>query len=123
MVNRLRWFVAGFLFLVPSHAHAQGVSIIEIEKVQLARSLAAVVRDPANHPIPGVLVEELSSDWKESLRSTKTDAAGRFTFAPVNGRDVYYLQLTLNGFDPLRVRVKVDPKRGKKLRLKMELGT
>jgi hypothetical protein len=120
--SRLICFIASFLFLVPVHLDAQ-YEIVEIENVQVARSLAAVVHDPAHSPIPGVLVEELSSDWKESLRSTKTDAAGCFTFAPVKGRDVYYLQLTVDGFDPLRVRVKVDPKRGKKLQLKMKLGT
>jgi hypothetical protein len=39
------------------------------------------------------------------------------------GRDVYFLQLRVNGFDPLRVRVKIDPKQGKKLRLKLEVAT
>jgi len=123
MVNRLRWFVASFLFLVPFHVHAQGVAIIEIENVQLARSLAAVVHDRTGHPLPSVLVEERTSDWKESLRSTQTDASGAFTFAPVKGRDLYYFQLTLKGFNPLRVRVKVDRKRGKELQLHLELST
>ncbi len=97
--------------------------IIEIEKVQLATSLAAVVTDITGTRMPGVLVEEFSSNWKQSLRSTKTDAKGRFTLAPVKGRDVYYLQLRMNGFDPLRVRVKIDPKEGKNLRLTLEIAT
>jgi hypothetical protein len=122
MFNRLLWLCASFIFLVPVHLHAQ-YQIIEIEKVQLATSLAAVVTDITNSPMPGVLVEEFSSDWKQSLRSTKTDAKGGFTLAPVKGRDVYYLQLRMNGFDPLRVRVKIDPKQGKKLRLKLEIAT
>jgi len=121
MFNRLLWLSFGFLSLVPIHLYAQ-YTTIEIEKVQLARSLAAVVLDSAGSPIPGVLVEEFSSDWKESLRSTKTDATGGFTFAPVKGRDVYYLQLRMNGFDPLRVRVKIDPKEGNILRLKLEVA-
>jgi len=120
MFNRLLWLSFGFLFLVPIHLSAQ-YQTIEIEKVQLACSLAAMVLDAAGSPIPGVLVEEFSSDWKESLRSTKTDATGGFTFAPVKGRDVYFLQLRINGFD--RVRVKIDPKQGKNLRLKLELAT
>jgi hypothetical protein len=56
--------------------------------VQLARSLGAVVHDATGSPIPGVLVEEFSSDWKETLRSTKTDTSGGFTFAPVKGRGI-----------------------------------
>ena len=43
--------------------------------------------------------------------------------AMVKGRDLYYLQITSHGFDPLRVRVKVDRKRGKKLELQMEVST
>jgi len=107
---------------VPIHVHAQ-YQIIEIEKVQLATSLAAVATDITGTRMPGVLVEEFSSDWKQSLRSTKTDAKGRFTLTPVKGRDVYYLQLSMNGFDPLRVRVKIDPKEGKNLRLTLEIAT
>ena len=122
MSNRLRWLSFGFLLLVPIHLHAQ-YQTIEIENVQLARSLAAVVLDPTGSPIPGVLVEESSPNWKESLRSTRTDATGGFSFAPVKGRNVYYLQLRMDGFDPLRVRVKIDPKRGKNLRLKLEVAT
>jgi hypothetical protein len=122
MFNRLLWLCVSFIFLVPIHLHAQ-YQIIEIEKVQLATSLAAVVTDITGSPVPGVLVEEFSSDWKQSLRSTKTDAKGRFTLASVMGRDVYYLQLRMNGFDPLRVHVKIDPKQGKNLRLKLKIAT
>ena len=122
MFNRLLWVSFGFIFLAPIDLHAQ-YQIIEIEKVQLATSLAAVVTDITGSPMPGVLVEEFSSDWKQSLRSTKTDAKGGFTLVSVKGRDVYYLQLRMNGFDPLRVRVKIDPKQGKNLRLKLKIAT
>jgi hypothetical protein len=122
MPNRLFWLCVCFIFLVPIHLHAQ-YQIIEIEKVQLATSLSAVVIDNTGSPMLGVVIEEFSSDWKQSLRSTKTDATGGFTLAPVKGRDVYYLQLKMNGFDPLRVRVKIDPKQGKNLRLKLEIAT
>ena len=122
MFNRLLWLCVRFIFLVPIHLHAQ-YQVIEIEKVQLATSLAAVVTDITGSPMPGVLVEEFSSDWKQSLRSTKTDAKGGFTLVSVKGRDVYYLQLRMNGFDPLRVRVKIDPKQGKNLRLKLKIAT
>jgi hypothetical protein len=121
MFNRLLWLSLSLL-LVPMHVYSQ-YQTIEIERVQLARSLGATVREPTGSPIPGVLVEEFSSDWKESRRSTKTDTAGSFTFAPVKGRGIYYLQLRMNGFDPLRVRVKLDAKRGTNLQLKMEVAT
>jgi Carboxypeptidase regulatory-like domain len=122
MFNRLLWLSFSFLFLAPIHLYSQ-VQTIEIKKVRLTRSLGAVVQDPTGSPLPGVLVEEFSSDWKESLRSTKTDTSGGFTFVPVKGRGIYYLQLRMNGFDPLRVRVKLDAKRGTNLQLKMDVST
>jgi hypothetical protein len=122
MSARLFWLVSGLLLFAPARVQAQGVATIEIQNVQLARSLAAVVQDPTDSPIAGVLVEEVTSDWKKTLRSTTTDASGRFTFAQVKGRDVYYFRLTIKNFNQLRVRVKVDPKRGKELRLRMEIS-
>ena len=83
MFNRLLWLGVSSIFLVPIHLHAQ-YQIIEIEKVQLATSLAAVVTDITGTRMPGVLVEEFSSNWKQSLRSTKTDAKGRFTLPSAN---------------------------------------
>jgi hypothetical protein len=121
--SRLRWWIGVFLFLVSVHLAAQGVQIVQIGNIQLARSLAASVKDSVGTPMPNVLVEEFTSDWKQAPRSTKTDASGAFAFAPVKGRDVYYLQLRLNGFNPLRVRVKVDRRRGKALQLQLELST
>lgn len=114
-LNRLLCFTAFFLFLVPVSLDAQ--YSVQIKNVQSARSLAGVVVDPSGAPIPGVLVEEVSPDWKGSLRSTKTDANGSFEFDPVKGRRLYYFQLRQDGFNPLLVRVKVDRRRGKDLRL------
>jgi hypothetical protein len=123
MITRLVWLFGGFLFFAPAYLHAQGVITVEIQNVQLVRSLAGVVCDPADSPMAGVLVEEFSSDWKETLRLTTTDATGSFALAPIKGRGIYYLQLTFKGFNPLRVRVKVDPKRGKELRVNMNIST
>jgi hypothetical protein len=119
-LNRRLSFAAFFLFAVPVSLDAQ--YSVEIENVQLARSLAGVVVDFSGAPIPRVLVEEFSPDWKESLRSTMTDAKGSFAFSPVKDRNVYYFQLRLNGFNPLRVRVKVARKRGRELRLTLEVA-
>jgi hypothetical protein len=115
--------LAAFLSLVPVPVGAQGVTIVEIGNVQLVRSLTGVVHDAVGGPMPGVLVEELSSDWKESLRSTRTDAAGVFRFSRVKGRNIYHFQLTTKAFNPLRVRAKVDRVRGKKLDLRMDVST
>ena len=121
MLTRLIFFI-GALIVAPAIVDAQGMAIIEIQNVQLAHSAAAVVRDALGSPIAGVLVEEFSADWKESLRSTKTNAEGRFTFASIKRRKIYYLQLRMDGLNPLRVRVKVDPNRRKELQIEMSVA-
>ena len=115
--------IASFLFFVPLQLAAQGYSTIEIGNVQLSRSLAATVQDQQGFPIEGVVVEEFGSGWKAPLRSTKTDSAGSFNFSSVQGREIYYFELRKDGFDPLRVRVKVNGKLGKKLKLQLTLAS
>jgi hypothetical protein len=48
---------------------------------------------------------------------------GRFSLANVQGRKIYCLQLSTPGFDPLRLRVQVDRKRGANLKLKLTIAT
>jgi hypothetical protein len=116
------YVIASILFFVPGLPAAQGYIEIEIGNLQLSRSLAGIAHDQHGLPVEGVLVEELGSGWKDPLRSTKTDAAGAFAFSPVKGREIYYFQLRKDGFDPLRVRVKIDRRRGKSLKLQMSVA-
>jgi Carboxypeptidase regulatory-like domain len=115
--------VAFWLFIVsPSLLHA-GVEIVEVERIQIAKSVSATVTGPGDSPLPGAKVEEMSPDWKQVLRSTQADDAGRFTLAPVNGRRIYYLQISYPNFNPLRVRVSLSTRKGKELRLQLEVAT
>jgi hypothetical protein len=54
--------------------------IVEIEKPQLAKSVAGIVTDLSGAVIGGVTVEMRSEDWKKVLRTTETDDKGRFRF-------------------------------------------
>ena len=122
--------MARFLFLVaivcplclPLKSSAQ-YQTIELAGVQFAKSLSAVVQDPDGSPLADVLVQEFSSDWKSVLRTGATDKRGKFSLPTVHGRKIYYLQFSAPGFDPLRVRIRVDRKRGANLKLKLMIGT
>jgi hypothetical protein len=56
------------------------MEIVEIEKPQVAKTVAGVANDPSGAALPDVTVEERSDDWKTVLRSTQTDEKGRFHF-------------------------------------------
>jgi hypothetical protein len=120
-----RWVLLGTLcvFLSPSGVRGQGYATIELAGVQRARVLGAVVRDASGAPVEGMLVEECTPDWKTLLRSTKTDANGKFAFPRDTGGPVHYFQFTGSGFDPFRVRMKMDRMFGKTVALRMKLAT
>lgn len=98
--------------------------IVELQ-LQRVRALRGVIVYPNGDPVRGAQVKELSPGWKETLRSTETDEAGRFTLTPVSGRKIYYLQISTRvpGVNLLRVPVTLSRLRGAKtLRLQLLLA-
>ncbi|HLG56519.1 MAG TPA: carboxypeptidase regulatory-like domain-containing protein [Vicinamibacterales bacterium] len=76
------------LMLVPCVAMAQGLG---------AASMAGVVKDPSGAVLPGVIVEAASSVLIEKVRTTVTDAEGRYQLAELRP-GAYTLTFTLTGF-------------------------
>jgi hypothetical protein len=98
-------------------------AVIEIEKPQSAKLVGGIVNDPSGAALPDVIVEERSQDWETVLRSTKTDENGRFKFPATPSKAVYYLQFSRSGFDPLRIKLRIDKKAKSPLVLKMWIAT
>ena len=115
-------FVIGFLSLL-SLSLADQYEIVEIEKPQSAKLVGAIVTDPSGAAVPHVIVEERSQDWETVLRSTETDEKGGFKFPATKGKAVYYLQFSHYGFDPLRIKLRIDKKAKSPLVLKMVIAT
>ncbi len=115
--------VAGFLVCNPMHIGAEPQAIYELEGVQVGRTLSAIVTHVDGSPIEGVVVQELTPDWQETLRTTKTDAAGTFTFDPVPKHKIYYFRLTMDKMKTMQFRMKVDSKKGITIRVQMEMAT
>ena len=122
MTRFLRLATMVGLLCLPIESDAQ-YQIIELADVQLVKSLSAMVQDPSGSPLTDVLVQEFSPDWKTVLRTSATDNHARFTPAGVQGRKIYCLQLSTPGFDPLRLRVQIDRRRGVNLKLKVTIAT
>jgi hypothetical protein len=105
-----------------SSAFAQ-YQTVEISNIQVAKTLTGTVVDPVDSAVPGVQVLELSSDWQTVLRTTTTDGNGKWSLPPMAGQQIYYLRFVANGFDPLQVRVKLNPTKGRDLRFKLPIAT
>jgi Carboxypeptidase regulatory-like domain len=110
------------LLCFPALIEAQ-YQVIQLADVQLAKSVGATIGDPTGAPVPKAVVQEFSADWQTVLRSSSTDTQGKFSFTPAPGRTIYFIQISAQGFDPLRFRLKVDTKRGASLKLKLTVAT
>ena len=109
------------LFGLPGPAPAQ-YAIIEIEKVQIVKSLSGVVRDASGAPIAGATVAEVSADRKTVIQSTVTDARGAFAL-PQHRGELHHLMVSMRNFNPLVVHVKVSRSASKLLDLQLNVAT
>jgi Carboxypeptidase regulatory-like domain len=100
-----------------------GVETIVIANVQVSGDLGGVVVDPSGEPIPEVQVLETTPDGKTTLRSTFTDDNGKWSFPPVTAKKLYYLRFAMKNFDPVELRLRLSPKKGKPLVVKLPLST
>lgn len=82
-------------------------TIIEYAKIRSAKSLSGSVNDKNGNPITDVRVRELSSDWKAQLRSTATDANGRWSLYPFVSGKTYCIEFSKPNFSITRIRVKI----------------
>jgi hypothetical protein len=118
------------LFLFPAswtgmQPRAEGqYQVIVQEKVELSHSLSGFVAVQGHpSPIQGVTVAVCSPDWTKTLASTTTNATGHFSFPALQSPGLYHLRLSLSGFDPLEVRVKVSPETKHNLHLSLTVAT
>jgi hypothetical protein len=88
------------------HAKAQ-MELITIEHPFHARSLAGIVVDPSGGTVPGVVIEDCDSTFKQVLDSTTTDANGHFIFPHAKAGTTHFLRVSHYGFDPMQITVEL----------------
>lgn len=82
-------------------------AIVEYAKTRSTKSLSGSVNDQSGMAIPDVQVREMSSDWKAQLRSTKTDANGRWSLYPFVSGKTYCIEFSKPNFNTVHIRVKI----------------
>jgi hypothetical protein len=137
--------VAIFVFALPAPGQLQ---LITIEHPFDAPNLSGVVVDASGVPISGVIVEECDASFtslpghdpagksappymlwdcdrnsRHVTASTKTDTNGHFSFPGTRKAKVHYLHLSLDGFDPMQVMVKLNRSARSELRIQMHIAT
>lgn len=123
MINaHLRCVVLSAAVALSAVANA-GIETIEIARIQTVKSLSGVVRDTTGAPIAGATVTELSSDGKTVIRTTLTDKVGNFSLSQNTQNKVHHLKVSMNGFNPLLLHVKLSKWTSRHLVLTLYVAT
>ncbi len=102
-------FTMGILLIAnPISAHSQ--FSVQYEKVFKSRTLSGTIwvyptRDVA---ATGVLVEDMTPNWKNVVSSTRTDEKGHFSFPASASKNLHYLRLSAYGLRITFVKVRVS---------------
>jgi hypothetical protein len=117
-------FILSFILLLFAPSFG-GVETVVIEKVQLTKTLGGVVTDASDAPLANVQVVEVTSDWQTTIRGTMTDTEGRWSLPSVPKQQIYVLRFITKQccFNELICRVKLNKRKGKELRIRLELST
>jgi hypothetical protein len=93
--------------LCTSYASAVRELVI-VEEPQPAQRVQGVVLDRSGEPIPDMTMTDRTDDGVAVLRSTKSDAKGRFHFSTQRGKKIYCLRFDHPLWNPLQVKLKLD---------------
>jgi len=97
---------------------------LDIQKeISISRALAGHVLVWGDQPASRVTVELCSSDWKNVLASTKTDAGGRFSFEPPKRGKLFYIRVSGPGMNIYELRVRINKHSAQELTIHLSVAT
>jgi|SRR5271157_734761 len=108
--------------LVGQTGHA--TTLVVQKKISVSRALAGqVLVKGTDEPADGVTVELCSSDWKNVLVSTKTDAKGHFSLEPPKREKLFYIRVSAPGMDIYELRVRISKHSAQELTIHLSVAT
>ncbi len=91
---------------------------ISVSRALTGRVLVAGTDEPAN----GVTVELRSSDWKNVLASTKTDAKGHFSLEPPKRGKLFYIRVSAPDMNIYELRVRIKKQAAQELTVRLSVA-
>lgn len=82
-------------------------TIVAYTQTRSAKSLSGSVDDQSGSSLTDVRVREMSCDFKAEVRSTTTDANGRWSLYPFVSGKTYCIEFNKPNFNTERIRVKI----------------
>jgi Carboxypeptidase regulatory-like domain len=115
-------FLALVLFLAGQTGYA--TTLIVQKEISVSRALAGqVLVKGTDEPADRVTVELRSSDWKNVLASTKTDAKGHFSLEPPKRGKLFYIRVSAPGMDIYELRVRINKHSAQELTIHLSVAT
>jgi hypothetical protein len=96
----------------PEYEYSPGWITMRGEDHPIVQSLSGVVKDASGAPIPFVLVERMTPDFKRRIAATLTDEKGTFRLRHVR-KGNQYLRFRFRGFNDYEIPVIISPKSSK----------
>ena len=120
--SRSARIAVGAFVLALSANVARAQYVVELARIQTARSLAGIIVDPTGAPVGDTTVELCAVEWKDCTVKATAGPDGRFAIVPQQREKIYYLRFSRGGFDPLEFKVHVSRLALKRLRVKLHVG-
>jgi hypothetical protein len=115
-------FLTLLLFLGAQAAYA--TTLVVQKEIYVSRALAGkVLVKGTDEPADGVTVELRSSDWKDVLASTKTDAKGHFSLETPRTGKLFYIRVSAPGMDIYELRVRINKHSAQELAIRLSVAT
>ncbi len=114
--------LALILFLAAQTGYA--TTLVIQKEISVSRALAGqILVKGTDEPADGVTVELRSSDWKNVLASTKTDAKGHFSLETPKTGKLFYIRVSAPGMDIYQLRVRINKHSTKELAIRLSVAT
>ena len=105
---------------LPKIAECQGRVEMVFKEEFISQTLSGHVQiGDSTEGVKNVLVEVCTPRWKKPVVSTKTDSGGNFSFPTPKSGKLYYLRLTLDGMNPMLLKMRVKASGPKRVDLHM----
>jgi carboxypeptidase-like protein len=99
-------------------------TLVVQKEISVSRALAGqVLVKGTDEPADGVTVELRSSDWKDVLASTKTDAKGHFSLQTPKTGKLFYIRVSASGMDIYELRVRINRHSAQELAIRLSVAT
>lgn len=114
--------LALILFLAAQTGYA--TTLVVQKEISVSRALAGqVLVKGTEGPADGVTVELRSSDWKDVLASTTTDAKGHFSLETPKTGKLFYIRVSAPGMDIYQLRVRINKHSAQELAIRLSVAT